>query len=607
MTLLLPQPQTLSWRDGSCLLPESGFVVLNGVDNRALRLAGQQVCDALGWQLAAGALASATPTVQLNQVPHSMPQPEGYLLTIEAEGVTVSAETAQGVFYGVQTLRQLIQQHGHSLPCLHIRDWPDFANRGVMLDVSRDKVPTMETLLALVDRFASWKINQLQLYTEHTFAYRQHPTVWADASPITGEQILALDAYCRDRFIELVPNQNSFGHMRRWLTKPAYKHLAEAPDGCDTVWGWFDEPFTINPSDPESLELIRSLYDDLLPHFSSTQFNVGCDETVDLGGGHSKALVAEKGAGRVYLDFLLKIYQDVKRRGKTMQFWGDILMNHPELVPELPRDVIALEWGYEAHHDFAGHGAIFAASGIPFYVCPGTSSWRTVAGRTDNALENLRNAAENGLKHGAIGYLITDWGDEGHWQPLSASYAPFAYGSALAWAKDANWELDVAAVTDKFVYDDAAEIMGQLALDLGNIYQTLGIMQFNSTALFNVLQMENEHVQNLLNLEDETIVDRLSATMAALDDIFVRLGSAEVKGPDAALIKREFWWATALLEHACKRMLWVLDGNPAQATRLATGLRALIDIHDDIWHARNHSGGYRESRARFDKLLARYA
>ena len=86
-----------------------------------------------------------------------------------------------------------------------------------MLDISRNRVPTMQTLLELVDLLASWKINQLQLYTEHTFAYRNHPIVWADASPMTGEEILALDAYCRERFIELVPNQNSYGHMTPWL------------------------------------------------------------------------------------------------------------------------------------------------------------------------------------------------------------------------------------------------------------------------------------------------------------------------------------------------------------------------------------------------------
>jgi len=174
-----------------------------------------------------------------------------------------------------------------------------------MLDVSRDKVPTMDTVLALVDLLASWKINQLQLYTEHTFAYCNHPEAWANASPFTGHEILELDAYCRERHIELVPNQNSFGHMERWLKHPRYLPLAEAPNGFDTPWGEHRSyPSAQCPLDPGSLELMGSLYDELLPHFSSRLLNVGCDETWDLGQGRSKEECAKHGTGRVYLDYI---------------------------------------------------------------------------------------------------------------------------------------------------------------------------------------------------------------------------------------------------------------------------------------------------------------
>lgn len=608
--LLLPTPRNITLLDGVCAIAEQGVIILNAPQAGGLRFTAKQLQGQLGagWSLAAGGgYPLDEQVISLNLVPDSVTHPEGYELTIDEKQVAIVAKTPAGIFYGTQTLRQLLAQSDGTLPTLRITDWPDFPNRGVMLDVSRDKVPTMDILYALVDQFASWKINQLQLYTEHTFAYRQHPTVWAEASPITGEEILALDAYCRKRFIELVPNQNSFGHMRRWLTKPAYKHLAEAPDGCDTIWGWFDEPFTINPSDPESLELIRSMFDELLPHFSSNQFNVGCDETVDLGGGHSKKLVAELGAGRVYLDFLLKIYKDVKRRGKTMQFWGDILMNHPELVSELPRDVIALEWGYEAKHDFAGHGAIFAASGIPFYVCPGTSSWRTVAGRTTNSLDNLRNAAENGLKNGAIGYLITDWGDEGHWQPLSVSYLPFAYGAGVAWGYEANRDVDPAGLASQFAFQDSADVMGQLAYDLGNVFQSVGIQTFNSTVLFNALQAPIETIQNMLELEDETIGDRVNNTQSQIEEIISRLESADMQSADADLVLEEFLWAGHMLRHACQRIRWVADGKDvSQAQRLTKAASQLIADHKKIWLARNRLGGYRESVARLQKMAGSY-
>ena len=150
----------------------------------------------------------------------SVASQQGYQLVITSGEVLIFARDPAGQFYARQTLRQLRRQFPSGLPCLEIRDYPDFPVRGVMLDVSRDKVPTMATLYRLIDMLAEWKINHLQLYIEHTFAYRGHEEVWRDASPLTPQEIRDLDHYCRERFIELVPNQNSFGHMERWLKHP---------------------------------------------------------------------------------------------------------------------------------------------------------------------------------------------------------------------------------------------------------------------------------------------------------------------------------------------------------------------------------------------------
>ena len=220
--------------------------------------------------------------------------------------------------------------------------------------------------------------------------------MWRDASPLTAEEVRALDAHCAARGIELVPNQNSFGHMHRWLVHEPYRQLAEVPEGFEHPFGDRREPFSLCPIDPGSLALLADLYDQLLPNFQQPQLNVGLDETFDLGQGRSAAAVAERGSERVYLDFLLQVHALVAARGHRMQFWGDIIIEQPELIPELPADAIALEWGYEADHPFAEHARRFAASGLEFYVCPGTSSWNSLAGRADNALRNLALAAVAG-------------------------------------------------------------------------------------------------------------------------------------------------------------------------------------------------------------------
>jgi hexosaminidase len=612
--LLLPDPQKLSLTGGSFRISENDSIIIEAADTQSLLFTANQL------QVALKKFAGVTYAIRgagngaivFSVVPGSVQHPQGYELTITDERVFVTASTAQGCFYGAQTLIQLIDQFGRGLPQLRCSDWPDYVNRGVMLDISRDKVPTMETLYYLVDMLASWKINQFQLYTEHTFAYQNHKTVWENASPITGEEILLLDAYCQERFVELVPNQNTFGHMNRWLRHEEYLPLAEAPDGAMTPWDdqFNPEPFSISPVVPESLELVREMLDELLPHFSSRQVNVGCDETYDLGQGKSEALSAEIGVDRVYLEFLLKIFREVKARGRVMQFWGDIIMEHPDLVPELPRDVIALEWGYEAEHPFDEHARLFAASGIPFYVCPGTSSWRTVAGRTDNALENIRNAAENGLKYGAVGFLNTDWGDEGHWQPLPVSYLCFAYGAAVSWGYANNQEIQIQEILDRFVFRDQQKMIGKLVFDLGNIYQVPDILVPNSSILFQILQRSPEEIAQFTT-DPMKASQALLRTRDELDEILTRLQKVELVLPDAELVQQELSWAAKFLHHACDRGIWVIEAtqgkkNPVMRANLLADAIALIVEFEKIWLARNRPGGFAESLARMQNMRSAY-
>ena len=289
--------------------------------------------------------------------------PGGYRLRVDAGGAAALAADEDGLWSAVATLRQLASL---GWPGCEVEDHPDLAVRGVMLDISRDRVPTVAFLDDLVDHLADLKLNQLQLYTEHTFAYVGHDPVWAEASPLTPAEVRSLDDRCHACGIELVPNQQSFGHWHRWLTRPEYAHLAEHPEGIEHAFAVGAEPFGLNPGDPRALALLEDLYDQLLPCFRSRQLNVGLDEPFDLGLGSSRADCGARGKGRVYLEFLREVHARVTASGRTMLFWGDAILEHPELVGELPGDAVALEWGYEAGHPFEEHAARFAASGLAF-------------------------------------------------------------------------------------------------------------------------------------------------------------------------------------------------------------------------------------------------
>jgi hexosaminidase len=611
--ILLPTPRQISFQDGVYRLESDHLVLIDDPQPQRLRFSATRLVEAvqarfgLQWEIHSGwaaAPGSVSLTLQIN--PQIAAQAQGYLLVVTPCGISLQAHDPAGVYYGICTLIQLLEESGIELPCLRIADWPDFQARGVMLDISRDKVPSMQSLYSLVDMLSGWKVNQLQLYTEHSFAYRLHPDVWKGISPMTGQEIMELDGFCQERFIELVPNQNSFGHLQHWLKLPRYHSLAEIDTKFTSPWGEMEGPFSLCPIDPGSLELIRSLYDELLPHFSSRMVNVGCDETADLGLGRSKAACEQRGRGRVYLDFLMQIYQDVRRRGFTMQFWADIIGEYPELLPELPKDLIALEWGYEADHPFDAHLAKFSAAGVPTYACGGTSSWNSLAGRTQNTLGNLLNAAENGQKYRSIGFLNTDWGDNGHWQVLPASYLGFAAGAAYSWALEANRQLDIPGVLNRFAFHDQAGVMGGLVYNLGNVYNLLGVDIYNASGLFTVLQMPLEALQlnPLLPRAD------FNVPLAALDQAAFELTLTKLGIPDAGLVLKEYDLTIRMLRHGCRRGLLAQNPEDVHAaslrSQLGKDLKELIEDFQAIWLTCNRPGGLTDSLSRFEPVLSDY-
>lgn len=435
-----------------------------------------------------------------------------------------------------------------------------------MLDVSRDRVPTMKTLRELVDLLALCRYNQFQLYTEHAFAYSEHREVWEEASPLTAAEVRKLDAYCRMQGIELVANQNSFGHMERWLKLPKYNPLARFPHGgAITPWGTVKKyPTTLDPDNPDSLKLIEGLFDELLPNFTSPLVNVGCDETFEITDPEE------------YLGFLLKVLAAAEKRGKRPMFWGDIVLRHPELIERIPKNAIALDWGYEGNHPFAAECAKFAKTGLDFYVCPGTSSWRSLGGRVENMRENLEAAEAAGRRFGAKGYLVTDWGDEGHWQPLVASLPGIVLGGAFAasGAKAAKMdlELELNRIMD-------APLAGPL-LKLGTLYLRGGALRANCSELFNILL--NDHGYSRHPGLTDAVLDEISGIAHG-----VRI--AVERYADHNDWAKEIAYMASLIDCACHR-------------RDEGRLRALRDEHGRIWRLRSREGGRADSLAKLPRF-----
>ena len=602
---IVPFPRSLRRQAGFLTLPIAGSIHFTAGNlpvalrlQEAIHSAGSNLTITLGATIPANAVVVCRPRTG------GFSSASGYELLISKSGITLDYgqsddATQDGLRAGIATLRQLLREYGRRLPCLRVSDHADFARRGLMLDISRGRVPRLETLLELVDHLADLKINEFQLYTEHTFAYANYRKIWEPWGALAGEEILKLDARCRELGIDLVPNQNSFGHLRHWLEYEPLQHLAETrkpwslPSGQTVAW-----PFTLAPRHPGTMKLLRGLYDELLPYFSSRFFNVGCDETWDLGCGQSAQLCQRFGKGKVYLGFLLDLHKEVTRRGKTMMFWGDIILQHPDLIERLPRrNICALNWGYEANHPFEKEAPQFEHAGIPFYVCPGTSTWMTLIGRLDNAEANLENAARTGLKHGAKGFLITDWGDGGHPQPLAVSYFPYAIGAGLAWCRQSFRRDAVKPMLARDVFENAT--IADAAERLAYAHLKVGHPAFNCTPIGAALAAPPPAMGEMwcpggLKYYARINSKNLAATLGEIEAQVAKIARAKPDQTKAASLRKELLLAGRMAAESCRYMIWqqaISREKTARANAIAKrGIKKLQKLERDFleyWPTRN--------------------
>lgn len=359
---------------------------------------------------------------------------EEYKLIIKNESIEITSTFDSGVFYAIQTLKQILKQSSNLVRCLEIEDKPYFKNRGFFHDVTRGKVPTLETLKKLVDKAAFYKINQIQLYIEHTFAFKGMSEVWLDKDPLTSEEILILDMYCKKKNVELVPALSTFGHLYEVLRSKSFCNLCEIDGMEDDEYSFYERMahHTLDVSNEESLKLVENMLEQYIPLFTSNKFNICGDETFDLGKGKSKELLDKIGEGKLYIGFLNKIISTVKRYNKKVMFWGDVILNHTELLDELPKNLIYLNWNY-SNEVTEEKTKIIAEFNREQYVCPGVGSWNQLVSYMDNAFENIRRMVNYGVKYSSTGVLNTDWGDFGHINLLASSIPGMIYGAALSW------------------------------------------------------------------------------------------------------------------------------------------------------------------------------
>ena len=348
---------------------------------------------------------------------------QGYLLYADKSLIIVAGKTGQGLFYGVQTLRQLLHAKGSTLECpaISIRDWPSMQWRGVHDDISRGPIPTIEYTKKQIRLLAAYKINLFALYMEHVFDFKSQPLMAPKEAALTPDQIREIVEYAKKHYITILPEQQTFGHLHHALKYEIYSDVAETPHG-----------HVLTPTNEKTYDFIRSLYSELVPLFPGPFLHIGADETFELGRGQTKARADEVGLGRVYMEHLQKVHEILQPYHKQLMFWGDIAVKYPQLLTILPKDIIAVPWEYDAKPSFDNLLEPYKSAGLQIMVAPGANDWNVIWPNLAVAYVNIRNFVRDGQKVGAMGMLNTTWDDDGE-SLFDMTWPAMAFGASAGW------------------------------------------------------------------------------------------------------------------------------------------------------------------------------
>ncbi len=389
------------------------------------------------FRLAAGAGAPALPPLPATNAV------ESYSLSVRTNEIVAAARETAGTFYALQTLCQLIRanRQGGTLPCLTIQDWPSLRWRGFQDDLTRGPSSTLDTLKFEAAMGSYLKLNVLTYYMEYQFAFQKHPDIGPPDGSLTPEDLSVLVAFAKPLQLDILGNQQSFGHFGRILAHPEFAALRETAD-------------VLTPVREETYRLLDDLYSEECPRLPFPWFNVCCDETYGLGNGPARDLVAKIGLGGVYVGHIRRIHDLLRDKyGKRMMMWGDIILQHPTNLTAVPKDTIMLTWGYDARPSFEDQIVPFAKSGYEFFVCPGVNNWSRILPDFGVAVTNIQHFVRDGVQHGALGMINTDWEDDG--EAINA-----VKWHADAWAAECAWNASTTPL-DSFNRRVGAVLFGE--------------------------------------------------------------------------------------------------------------------------------------------------
>jgi hypothetical protein len=349
---------------------------------------------------------------------------EAYSLKVTPDRTEVQAASSAGLFYGAQTLCQLIEGDAADavLPEVEIHDWPSLAYRGTMVDMSHGPLPTEPEIKRQLDFLSRWKANQYYLYSEASIELEGYPLLNPEGR-LSKDEVRRIVAYGRERHIDVIPNLELYAHLHDLFRVEEYSQLSDLPHGVE-----------FNPSDPGVIALLSNWIGQLADLFPSPFVCIGFDETFQIEMA-VKQQGASASATRLFVKQLTDVTRLFQQHGKQVMAWADIMVRYPEIVADLPPGLIAVAWYYTADSDDKEYKhwlGPLVAKGVPHFVQPGVTSWSQIAPDFDTSFENIDTFIAAGRKSNALGVINSVWADDGQIL-LRMSLPGMAYGAAAAW------------------------------------------------------------------------------------------------------------------------------------------------------------------------------
>jgi hexosaminidase len=478
---------------------------------------------------------------------------EAYQIHVTNNKAQLTAKTDAGLYYALQTLRQLIvdQEKNSYIPEVDIEDYPAFVYRGVMMDFSHGGLLTEAEIMNQIDLLARWKMNQYYFYNEVSIEMKGYPLINYNAC-YSQEQIKRIVAYGREKHMDVIPFVNFYGHLHELLRLEKYNSLGIGNYGHD-----------LDPNDPGVQTLLKDWIKQYVNIFPSPFIHVGFDETWETERlAFADSTIHYKELYLKQLNFVTKAFQNY---GKTVMMWTDITNVHPDIMSEFPKGLVPVIWEYsDKPASFTKWLIPIRKEKLPFFVQSAVDNWGNVYPAADYTYDNIDACLKISREEKAIGYITSVWTDAV--QPLLRNTWLFmAYGSIGAWQTGPVDRKEFLNTYCKIMYPGISDQMSngfqKMAESEASLAKCLG--RHTLTEVF-----ADPFSAHLLKNTDTHIEDYKNTRLAAEKALEYFTEALQAKTGDSAFIKTmllnsrmshytasRFIWAKTIVD----RWNWVYD------------------------------------------------